>query len=450
MLTSADRFSQRYAGGYRWLVLGLLVTAQFVMSMGAFAWGPLAPFLREAFNISRTQIGQIITALCVASALIGFPSGIMVDRWGCRKLMLAALALMMLSFFLLGLVDRFSGIVILVAIAGIGYGALNPISTKIIMLWFATKDRAMAMGFQLTGVTIGVACASVLLPMLTIDYGLRTSFIFISVMMLLMLLVTAAFYAETRENPDAENPGKSRPISKMLLKRALFRPEMLTILVLLPLMCSNQLITSTFSVLYLTEALKTPMGAASSCLAVIMVSGAVGRLAWGLISDRVFSGNRLKPLILLSLIGGICVTCLSMLPQKASLYLCLALSAGMGITFMGWNGLVVTYIAELAGKAIAATVAGIALSIGLAGSLPGPILFGYLADHFGYFAGWMLMAGGSFTVVCGLLYLQIRSSGKTKGTESINDPTFRQTDRERLKLSGTCCDTKGRNASDMY
>ncbi|MFH0725054.1 MAG: MFS transporter [Pseudomonadota bacterium] len=404
----ADRLIRRSEGLYGWVVLGLLFTAQLVMSMGAYAWGPLAPFLRETFGISRSQIGQITSALYVTAALTGLPSGIMVDRWGARKLLLACLVIMMVSFFFIGLMDHFVGIVVFAAFAGMGYGVLNQVSTKGIMLWFSAKDRATAMGIKQTGVTIGAAGASLLLPMVTVTYGLGPSFIFISLMMFPAILGVAVFYAEKPAKPPAGSSGAKRLNGKTDLMGTLLHPEILTILVILPFMCFNQLSLSTFFVLYLTEAVKISVGAAGSCLAVIMVSGAVGRVVWGFVSDRFFKGNRQKPLILLSLIGAICVIPLSLLPPHAPLFLCLMLSAGLGGAFLGWNGLIITYIAELAGTSIAASVVGVSSSIGFIGIISGPLLFGYLVDLFGYFTGWMMLAGIWLANAFGLFYLRIR------------------------------------------
>ncbi|AGL03401.1 hypothetical protein [Desulfoscipio gibsoniae] len=47
------------ANSYCWVILGLLTLSQLAMSLGAYAWGPLAPFLRAEFDITRAQLGLI-------------------------------------------------------------------------------------------------------------------------------------------------------------------------------------------------------------------------------------------------------------------------------------------------------------------------------------------------------------------------------------------------------
>jgi len=47
--------TQENQNSYGWIILGILTVAQLVMSMGAYTWGPLAPVLRDEFNLSRAQ-----------------------------------------------------------------------------------------------------------------------------------------------------------------------------------------------------------------------------------------------------------------------------------------------------------------------------------------------------------------------------------------------------------
>ena len=58
---------------------------------------------------------------------------------------------------------------------------------------------------------------------------------------------------------------------------------------------------------------------------------------------------------------------------------------------IGWNGIFLTLVAEIAGSDRAGTATGISLSIGFLGILLGPPAFGYLVDKTGsYSAAWFL------------------------------------------------------------
>lgn len=395
---------------YEWVILSLLFLAQLVMSMGAYSWGPLAPVFRDTLGMSRTQIGQITSSLYIAAALIGLPSGIMVDRWGARRLLIACLLIMAISFFGLGFSGRITEILALAAFAGLGYGGLNQVSTKGIMLWFPAKDRATAMGIKQTGVTIGAAGASLILPITAVSYGMAESFTIIGALMIPVLIAVLFLYIET---PHPQTPKTVQPALKRLkpdLKKELFKADMLTIMILLPFMTFNQLSTSTFLVLYLTEVVNTSIHVAGGCLAVVMAAGAMGRVGWGVISDRFFKGNRRKPLILLSLVGVTSIVCLASLPRGSASSICFMVSGVLGFSFLGWNGLAITWIAELATPSVAASLVGISSSVGFAGVILGPLVFGTLVDHFGYFAGWLLIGTISLACAFGLSYSGFRSS----------------------------------------
>jgi MFS family permease len=62
-----------------------------------------------------------------------------------------------------------------------------------------------------------------------------------------------------------------------------------------------------------------------------------------------------------------------------------------GFSMIGWNGIFLTLVAEIAGSNRAGMATGISLSIGFLGILLGPPAFGYLVDKTGsYSTAWLL------------------------------------------------------------
>ena len=131
---------------------------------------------------------------------------------------------------------------------------------------------------------------------------------------------------------------------------------------------------------------------AGTCLTVAMISGTAGRVIWGIISDRILNGNRAVSLILLSIFGIFTTSGIAFLPPAIPLWIYLVLSGSAGFALIGWNGVLVTYAAELAGAKLSGTVMGLVATSGFTGMVVGPPLFGYLADHTGYCAAWLMVA----------------------------------------------------------
>ena len=402
---------------YAWVIIIILFAAQTVMSMGAYAWGPLAPFFREEFGVSRAEIGMITSALYVTAVIVAIPSGMLVDRIGARIMLVFCIAIMAISFIVMPLVNKFFFVIVCAAVSGIGYGMINQVSTKGLMHWFTSKTRATAMGIKQSGVTLGAAISAVLLPVLTVTYSWELSLFIVGIVMLITAFLAFIFY---RERPE-ENVSSMLPMAgaggrnpEMSLLKILSDPTLFAAILTLPLMAFNQICIASFLVLYLTEELRFSIGMAGSCLTVAMVAGTVGRVGWGIISDRVFKGDRLKPSFLLTIIGATCAFCLAVLPDHAPIFFYILLSCLIGFTLIGWNALLMTFIAELAGTERAGSVMGVGITVAWVGIIVGPPVFGYIADCLNYFTGWMLVSFAALVSALSFVYISSRRVRRDK------------------------------------
>jgi len=403
-------------------MLGILLSAQLVMSMGAFGYGPLAPYLRETYGISRSQVGSLISIFYFTCTLTAIPAGIIVDRIGARLMLILCLLMEGVPYAALSLAGNYFFLAVFSALGGIGYAFINQVSTKGIMQWFAIRARATAMGIKQSGVTIGGAVVAWLLPVLSTAYSWEWGVLSISLSMFLMALVAFLFYCEyppedAEDTKDALSPAPAtgpEPEKAQSIYATMRQPMLLTLLVVAPFLAFSQGCLVGFLVLYLKEELHFSVEMAGACMTAAMIAATAGRIGWGAASDVIFRGDRVKPLIILSLVGGISAAGMAFLsknPPSAAVFLWSML---LGVTLSGWNGLVMILSAELGGKARAASAVSIVLtSVGL-GFLAGPVAFGFVADHQGYFASWMLVLASSLISVAGFLRIY-RMKGRMQG-----------------------------------
>jgi len=409
MAGSDTSITQENQDNYGWIILGILTMAQLVMSMGAYTWGPLAPVLRDEFNLSRAQIGTITSALYFASVIIAIPSGIAVDKFGARIMLIISLIIMGIPFAIMALAKSYLFFIVFAAVSGLGYGVINQLSTKGIMYWFSTRFRATAMGIKQTGVTLGGAIIAVLLPALTVAYSWRLGVLVVGILMLAMAFLSLIFYKERPALP-AEGASDVAPTSKKdqkkgSLLKVMSNPVLLILCLITPLMAFGQTGIASFLVLYLEEDLNFSVGLAGGCLTVAMIAGTVGRIGWGIISDRLFAGDRIIPIIILSVIAFIGALGTAFLSKGFPVWLPFFWSILMGGTFIGWNAVLITLAAELAGKELAGSIMGILVTIAWTGIIVGPPVFGYIADSFGYYWSWLLIAFFALLSAAGFLYI---------------------------------------------
>ncbi|KAF0119659.1 MAG: major facilitator superfamily protein, partial [bacterium] len=249
---------------------------------------------------------------------------------------------------------------------------------------------------------------AVLLPVLTVAYSWRLGVLVVGILMLAMAFLSFIFYKERPVLP-AEGASDAAPTSKKGPKGSILKvmsnPVLLILCLITPLMAFGQTGIASFLVLYLEEDLNFSVGLAGGCLTVAMIAGTVGRIGWGIISDRLFAGDRIIPIIILSVIAFIGALGTAFLSKGFPVWLPFFWSILMGGTFIGWNAVLITLAAELAGKELAGSIMGILVTIAWIGIIVGPPVFGYVADGFGYYWSWLLIAVFALLSAVGFLYI---------------------------------------------
>src|SRR5262249_33753649 len=152
------------ASRYRLAVLALIVGVQTATNVGALGLPSLAPMIRADLGLSRQEAGSFISAFYVGGVLTSLPAGWLADRVGVRWTLLAGQGLVAACFAAMMLARGYAGLVGAVLLAGVGYGAVNPTSTKGVLVWFPAASRATVVGIKQAGFPLGGAIGALLLP----------------------------------------------------------------------------------------------------------------------------------------------------------------------------------------------------------------------------------------------------------------------------------------------
>jgi MFS family permease len=133
--------------------------------------------------------------------------------------------------------------------------------------------------------------------------------------------------------------------------------------------------------------------AASRYLALAQGGGMVGRVVFGLLSDRVLGGSRRVPLAIAGAGSSLCSVAIAFTGPGASAWWLAPLVLVFGFVGIGWNGVQHTLMAELAGARAAGTAVGLGLAVSSLGVTVGPPLFGHLVTVAGGYRGpWIALA----------------------------------------------------------
>jgi len=287
---------------------------------------------------------------------------------------------------------------------GLGNGIQNPAGSAAVMRWFPQAQRGLAMGIRQTGVPLGGILAASVTPALAVVYGWRTAYVCGGLLAFVgAVMIFAAYFDPPRQGEAGALPLRSlREISRD--KRIWW----------LSLIFNCQLFTqsavTTYFVLFLHEALDTSVVGAAAFLALINGVAMIGRIGWGLLSDRRFQGRR-RPVLLIIVALTVCSTLwAALLPHHTPLALVAGLAILFGVSAFSWTGILGTLVIETAGRESAGSAISLVQVLATPASLFAPPLFGFLTDQSGtYRIAWLALAAVS---AFGLVALrQIREDG---------------------------------------
>lgn len=143
------------------LIVGLIVINYIDRSAVSYAVEPL----EEAFGITTAQYGIISSVFSVGYMVAAFLSGPLVDRFGCQRVLLVAVALFSVTTALIPVAGSFAGLLVIRLLLGVGESPAFPAATRTVSRWLPIRERGVALA--LCG---GVAVSGSLLisgPLLT-------------------------------------------------------------------------------------------------------------------------------------------------------------------------------------------------------------------------------------------------------------------------------------------
>jgi sugar phosphate permease len=245
------------------------------------------PFFYDFFvkdlGWSRQQVtsGNALSKL-VVGPLFGWLAGIMVDRFGPRRLMLVGIVIAGAALIGLGGVTTIGAFYFFYLLNALGYVLGGPLPVQVLLSrWFDTA-RGKAMGIAYLGIGVGGALVPLVAYALTQSMGWRGALKVLGILMIVIAL-PGAFIVREPPRPAA-GPADQAPSVAAILHRPSFY------LLAAGSMASIGAVGGTMQnlKLYLSLDRKLPQGEIAGVLSLILVGSIAGRLLMGWLADRWF------------------------------------------------------------------------------------------------------------------------------------------------------------------
>lgn len=374
----------------RWRMLAILFIARTVMAFQFQLIGALSPLFVSTYGVGLADIGLLVGLYFAPGVIIALPGGSLAARFGDRRLLVLASALMLAGGALALLADSFAGQAAARVIAGVGGVMLNVIGTKAVADWFAGREISTAMALYINSWPFGIALALAVLPGvaalggLGVALGLNAAFAALG-LVLLMGAFRAAPHATAAAAPAIWPQGAQRTA---LVAAALIWAFVNAALIL----------AFSFGPALLTER-GQPLVAASGLTSLSLWTLALCAPFGGILADR--TGARDGVILCgLAVLGAGLIALRVGLPPVPGFVL---IGIGTGLC----AGPIMTLPAAVLGPATRALGMGLFFTLYYGVTLGGPVLGGWLGALTGSAAGSFDVAV-VLTGLCVPLMLQVR------------------------------------------
>ncbi len=353
------------------------------------------PGLVEHFEVTKTQIGWILTSASIVYGIGKLVNGFWSDRSNSRIFMALGLALVGIITLSTAFVSNILVIGILWIISNWFQSMGWPPATRMLTHWYASKELGMKWSLGATSNQIGGAMTMIICGYLVDAYGWQAAFL---VPGLVALVISLYLYNRLRNSPndvglpiveeykECELPSKQDyerlPIYD-LMKLIFYNRLMWYICFANMFVYIVRLGIIFWAPLFLYQLKNITIAEAGWQVASYEILGLVGGISAGWMSDKIFQGRR-------GPVGSVFMLCLSIIlilfwqvPQEYKILSVIIISLA-GFFVSGPQVLIGIATADFTNKQAVGTANGLSGLFGYIGSAIAGICVGWISDNFGW------------------------------------------------------------------
>jgi len=170
-------------------LIGLVGLAHAISHFSQLILAPLFPWLKDAFDVSYTELGAVLTVFFVVSCMVQAASGFIVDKLGPRPVLFVGLGMLALAGFGYAMAQSYWMLLASAVVAGVGNGVFHPVDYTL----FNRKVAPTRLGhaYSVHGITgsLGWALAPAFVVPIAMAYSWRTALAAAGALALAVLVV---------------------------------------------------------------------------------------------------------------------------------------------------------------------------------------------------------------------------------------------------------------------
>lgn len=275
---------RRWSRFSRYDVLVVVAGIWFLGKFLRYAFPPLFEELKTAFGVSNTAVGTAFTGFMIVYAMMQFPSGLLADRFGPVRVIVAGVLTAVLGAAVVVFGGPFGLLVVAMLVMGAGTGAHKTVAIKLLALVYPVRTGRTLGIFDTLGTFGGVVAPLGVAGVLAFAVDWRLIFLFAGI--LGVTLGGAMMLRVLPRLPEPDEHGATERLRMRAYARPFTQPRFLAfVVVTLGFSFAYNGIVA-FLPVYLAQEAGTSTAVASLLYSVFFVVSVV-QVATGELADRL-------------------------------------------------------------------------------------------------------------------------------------------------------------------
>jgi len=394
---SAAEQKSLIAGGLGWML----------DAMDVMLYSFVLAYLMAEFGMSKSTGGLLNSLTLIASAIGGFLFGVLADRFGRTRALMASILVYSISSAACGLSQSISQLAAFRFLLGLGMGGEWSSGAALIAETWRAEHRGRALGLMQSTYAIGEAVAAVIVLLVLPHFGWRAVF-FAGVLPALLVLWIYRSVPEPEVWKNRTKQNNSAVLRKLLQRDVLRNGLLATTMNAFSMFGYWGLFT------WIPSFLSLPVSKGGRGLSLVVGTTFylvlspgkwLGYASFGFFADAF---GRRKPYFTYLLVAAILVPLYALIPSPLFLLLLGPFVAFFGTGFFSGYAAIAS---ELFPGEIRAAAMGLSYNLGRGLSAAAPFAVGAMASQFGFLPAFFLLAG-AFLVAALLALLLPETRGR--------------------------------------
>lgn len=394
---------------YRWVIMAIIFIGYVVCMADRSNIGAVLPFVKKEFAITNFQVGAISSFFFLGYAISQIPAGLVMTKWGTRKIVGWAILAFSAVTFAMGFAAGGVALLVLRLLLGLAEGPTPVGMTSTINAWFPRREKGTATGLYIASTQFAPIIVPPLAVWLATAHGWRAVFHWFAVPGVILAIVWLVFVRSRPEDSAKVNEAELAYIrhnatdaSTAADFKSMGWLDKLIRLRDVPALDTNGKVLKspstwlntaayfmmnnvnygllTWVPAYLVSARHMPFMKMGFIASAPAMGGLIGALLGGWVSDHIFQGRRKPQMLITALFAAIMLVLVINAPENTTAIFCALFATGFFLN-IGWP-MFTAYPMNLTTPKTYPFAISIINSGGNLGGFFAPMIVGALLDQF--------------------------------------------------------------------